>query len=511
MTIGQCIKQWIATNRFMLIGLAIISIVGGYFVSRGDAMNFIFFDDSLYYRDIVKHTHSLFIPSADGVNPATGYHPLWLIILFIFNIFGLPGLTLPLVSASAVVLCSFAVWFKVFRRLHGDMLGMAFSLLMHLYPTTLIILFCGMETPTVLMAIGLIFLYADRPFSKAFGWSMAIAVMARTDMVVILTPLLVYNAWLQWNFTLFRKRPEIKLFKYWLLPIGAISLFGLYNFIVSGSPLQGSLGIYAWLYWSEINSIQTYADRVYGGLWNITSNYDNWHGHIIFFIVPFVMLWKQKIYPWFWLVLGSLAIVAISIFIRFSWAVWYLIPLYAMFMYGLVYLYREHKKLFILILSGMLVIQIPQYIFLQGKYNSNVHYWGSHNRPLDQLKIAKKFTDHKYPYKFGAFNSGEFGYFQDSVVNLDGLVNTEIMKHYKDGSIMQYLREQRVFVLADAEQYFIRFHNIGIFPLDSFYLIGTEKDTANHDEQPTRFYIMKRCPVGWDYGDSIVEKARRLE
>lgn len=167
-------------------------------------------DDAYYYFGIARHLALGHVPSIDGVNATNGYHPLWLLVLvpIFYLLRNAADLETPVhvvltVGALLDVLAGVMLW-RVLRRLdvsYGARLVALVYFLGNAYQV--VNATCGMETSLALvltLALVLSYLRARMAVSARsvpwlFGVAAGLAILARTDLVVVVGVLLAAVVW----------------------------------------------------------------------------------------------------------------------------------------------------------------------------------------------------------------------------------------------------------------------------------------------------------------------------
>jgi hypothetical protein len=159
-------------------------------------------DDAFYYLQIARHLATSGHSTLDGINPTNGYHPGWMALLTLTAlVFRQPesllraalGLSLALHLVASLLLARTA------RRVLGPLWGWTAGLCWLWNPLPLGLSLQAMETSLLLAAVsGALLVFTARvlparaglrPLSLrdllAFGASLALVVLARTDMLVV--------------------------------------------------------------------------------------------------------------------------------------------------------------------------------------------------------------------------------------------------------------------------------------------------------------------------------------
>jgi len=204
-----------------------------------------FQDDAYYYLVIANNLVSHGLSSFDGIHYTNGYHPLWMVLLYLLfvlmgphaqpaqQVLAVASLEQSLYVTSVVMCLVFALRLASRRTAIG--VGFVFVAIWLVSPAHGIFS-QGMETTlATLLLIGLLFCISER-YLRVAGLLMGLLALARLDTAVFIgLPLVV------WTFAQ-RKAPWLKL--RCILPFGALlACYMLSNFITTGhaEPISGAL------------------------------------------------------------------------------------------------------------------------------------------------------------------------------------------------------------------------------------------------------------------------------
>lgn len=156
-------------------------------------------DDALYYPIVARSIASGHGSSFDGITQTNGYHPLWcwlqVPIAAVTGPFGsMTYLWFVKAFIAVVVALNLVVWERLIRRVTGSAwMSATFVLLLGAYWWSVHYLYSGMETPLVVLLIGVSLLLAHRLLENrstgtavALGIAMAFTFLARLDSVFFL-------------------------------------------------------------------------------------------------------------------------------------------------------------------------------------------------------------------------------------------------------------------------------------------------------------------------------------
>jgi hypothetical protein len=493
----------------LLIVTVLVTTIFGIFTIPGEKFTRIFYDDTFYYISMVNNG-SIFSPSVGDNIPTTGYHPLWYWLLEIMSIFTGGTITLLQVYLFCMVLFigSFYIWGITLSRIfENEKYGFIASFIAHFIPTMFLIMLSGMETGLTIGLLGLFTLafikYTSEGTIKNAGWlaiTTALVLLSRTDMALLVIPFFVWlffvekpyaNGWSKLNLT-------------WLagciLPIPLTLIFFK---LTGGMWFQTSAFIYPDIRWEEVISFQTFILK-FGESFDYFNSFILYAGGFSAVLLVMLGMCLNRFNRVMLLLLIGLIIHAFfHVLLRFHFATWYLAQYCLIFGYIIVLLYTSlssrGKRVLMVTLIGMLTLSLL-WVVPTGQtnhvYNPAFNSWDASDRSLDQIKAVKLLDEKEYPldWKIGAFNSGEFSYLDNGkhhIVNLDGLMNTDIARlyqmHNKD-SVYAYFARNNINVLIDKDVYFGMFSRY--IPLDSFIIYGGEIKDSSNLEQTTQKTVM---------------------
>ncbi len=148
-------------------------------------------DDALYYLAIARRAGEVGWPTFDGVHTTTGFHPLWLFVLVpIAKMVGAPWALLRIaVALSSVLMVAASVSFgRLFARAWGAEAGVIGGVLLIASPGSARLGWMAMEAPLALLVLSfsLSELFRDRARAGRLGLLMGLTVLARLDMAIVL-------------------------------------------------------------------------------------------------------------------------------------------------------------------------------------------------------------------------------------------------------------------------------------------------------------------------------------
>ena len=461
-------------------------------------------DDAYYYLQIARniaHGHNV---TFDGETVTNGFHPLWMMLItpvfFVVDGNNMPVhiiLTMGAVLGAATVFLIYVVVQRLTGSAFAALIGAGFYAL---HPATVADSVNGVESAvTVFMFVVVVWRFLDllalvdegtswsRARSAAFGALAGLMILARTDMSFVVVAMILFLA--------IRRNPRDHWAQYGLI-LGTCALvllpFVVWSLVANGTVVQVSGIASAWLgrnvYLANHGRAWT---TQFGHSLQLTklALYDNFmHLYVVPRSSP---IWPVAALIAFVAVLLTVAplrghrtspfrsraavifvpaaglIVAIVFHAGIRWHVrsWYYAPggaTLAMFIgLGVDHVVRESRELVgrfkreqaafavLALQAGIAVVLLAFYrpstqerwLFYSGiqGIQSNIletAYWLDANTPKDA--------------RIGAPNAGILGYYSNrTVVNLDGVVNTDALDAIQAGRPGQYVRDKRIEYLVD--------------------------------------------------------------
>lgn len=471
-------------KRVIIIGTILVLIgLGIYLTAIGDDARFLVADDGYYYLDIVKDGN-VFNPTADRIGSyATGYHPLWYLILeFVAWVTSTTGLPLLMIAGHAVMIVGLFTWWKAFQFVLGDnWRAQAYAAFMILFPGTYLMSLTGLETPVVVAALGY-FVWASIADSddKHLLISSILLFLSRTDLVLLVVPVLLW------------KRDKMMLTT--ICSVVAIYLF--WNWTVTGTALQTSGGVYPELRWGDvaagrISMLAAIWEWVKNGF-NIIGDYAGWW---LFYLAPIMIAigFRDRIDKSIFAISAGLVwLFVVHAVFRLTFQPWYAVPFFCISVFIIAHQEGFSTKwaktyggaIVLAIAVGLSLISINLNGSIFHKYS---RHWTS-TAGVKQIAAAEQLRRMGYHNNLGAFNSGQFGLYCDNVVNLDGLVNCEVLEAYKKGAGVAYLRQHFIHFIVDVDYYFSVFDRY--IPRDSLEFVGHVK--IDNDTDPNHRVVVMR-------------------
>ena len=477
-------------------------------------------DDAFNYFRIAKNIAAGYGATADRIHATNGFHPLYMIILVpIFKIFG-QDLILPiriaLVTLSIFNTLTAVYIYKILRRLCNGEVGI-FGAAFYLFnPATIFTCLTGVEA-----AIATFFIAAatdallqikstESPSLKdtlRLGAFLGLALVARTDSIIFcgcvfldriictvrnskkewmrlftLPALTVFIVapWLIWNMARFHAIQQDS---------GKTIQFMSHRLLENAYPASQYSSMF-------LNSIATTMSKAVIYLMEFYLPIDADGPLFILFLVALMAAWvmslqrnnalKQylaNLYPLFLTVAGIFVFYTIFFLFCQRWyfmssyfigsliwgpALWYIKELFAT-----LFTSAWLKRLALTAIGSLLALCFCRTAYL-------ISYIGFN--PWQALYIqAGQFIEERLPddVRVGAFNSGIVSYFTNKkVINLDGVVNSDIYQVLRDRQLVAYIRKNNIDFVLDHPLVFTIYENYSDAPFGgNFELFKKFKST----------------------------------
>jgi hypothetical protein len=452
-------------------------------------------DDAFYYFTIARNAMQGLGATFDGATPTNGFHPLWLVCLL--PIYGTVGdnaelalrlsLTLgALFGGGGILLLGVAVagWTQDWTA------GSLASALFALNPHAIIEGVNGLETSLALLMLSTVLVVLTYwqineihcPFrrlashrSVLLGVTSGALVWARSDMVLVLMGLYAY--------LLLSRRATV-----WSLA-GAGSVAGVmvalwlaWSWMTVGTPVQSSAVAIPWI--TRARMVDTIASghmtqgQVAGRMWQHFAQTTLYHmvnysgvgllAGLVGLIDGMVSRVQRTgvlgrrlvtvlstIPGWLWWgAAGTLGMLLLSEFWRFSLREWYIAPLSLWAAVGGAGLLARwasvrRKQRLLVIMCVVLGFVIGGQIWRD--LNRKGRYWFQWDQLIAADWIAARTSEDDV---VGSWTAGIYGYFaRRSVVNLDGVVNWDAIHAYQARSLYSYMRDRHIRWLVDFDEF----------------------------------------------------------
>ena len=451
---------------FLILGIGLVVRLIWAFM-RWEWLQVAIYDDAFYYFAIAKTIATVGKISADGITATNGFHPLWLAIvtpIWLSELFSQIG-ALRAVMVIAGVLDTATAYF-IFRLLLPDKRVALWGCgLYFLNPVVVVQSMSGMETPLVAL-LAVLWIYAvwdlrtsdsDWAFVK-IGIIGGLLCLARTDMVFLVIAGYVYLWWTHRDI-------NIPVY-YWLSPILTTFFTVLpwlwWNYATFGTIAQASGSAYPWIFHDEWTNWFGKSYFSLDTLWKLKEMLwasldlmgDYFGGTIIFLVALFTLIYKKRMQPFLWALLGVSFVVFVHTFIRWFPRIWYFHMVYIVMILMLAPIIAQFRWRKVLTLC---TIGIIGFIFVLGNIRGGTgafaRSWTTQRRAMvavDAINAADPGT------VFGAWNSGYPQYFAKpsvTVINLDGLANNEVLEYYRDRRLMEYFDKMNITFVVDNFRY----------------------------------------------------------
>jgi Dolichyl-phosphate-mannose-protein mannosyltransferase len=460
-------KRWLVW--ITLAGLALR--IGAWFYFRGNMLALVtsrLTDDALYYFTIAHNLAHGYGISFDTIHPTNGMHPLWLLLITPVFMLGLTKwgfihavfLFQSVLDAGLVWLVGSTVYDLLPNASESNRRTAAAAAAL-IYAFSFIVIvrsINGLETTLTALLFVLWFRTYLHTRSGAFRAWAALGIitgfllLSRTDSFLVLLPLALYTfvtrAKLEWKSMLLAL----------ILACVVISPWLIWNVVNFGSIVQ-----------SSAEAVPMLAMRKYEVLYG---SWKYWHFAMegarnalkLFWYAAFglplltigyaIIARRKRLSPAeraiYLLVTGDVVLLLVHSIFRGFIRDWYIAELLPLFLIGFGISIGANAGETASRASGRFTMAALVIVF------QVILYWRpayvSQATILEAgLPTIEKLTAH---YKVATFNSGYYGYFTSrpgSVVNIDGVVNSDALRALKAGHIGDYLAKDSVSYILDFE------------------------------------------------------------
>jgi hypothetical protein len=416
-------------------------------------------DDAFYYFQLAKNFNELKIWTFDGVNLTTGFHLLYayfLLVLYMLNYNDVFEIIRLIIIATSLTYLSAAFFLmKSTIRLLGN--PGIFSLFVFFSPIVLRQQTLVMEALFVLPMTTLCFyIYANSitETEKKISTTYKILCIVLGILVVLSRPdLIVYPSILFFCSVIINKI-NIKINPLFFLLLGSIIgliILLMHTCLIGSSCIQDSVVIKN--YWSHtagysilptVQMMQT-----------IFFPYQGLYKYIIVLCLSIWMLYslycnlefRSKAIQYA-LTTILLLLVIVVIYSRNSQALmpWYAANFVVPIGFLLAFIFSSFPKSSNVTLISFAATSV---YFLCSIQNTSAVKWDHQTTMMEAgISIAKYPTD----FRAGSWNAGILGYFSNGkIINIDGLVNTNIVSYVTSGKIVDYLKTEKIENIIDYE------------------------------------------------------------
>ncbi len=417
---------------------------------------YLVYDDAYYYFSIARNFATRGMLSADGITLTNGFHPLWLFIITpIYMLFKTDHwLSIHLVltlSAAFDVLAAFLIY-KVLERLGRPNVAFWTTAFYLFNPYGLQHTMDGLEIGLNNFFLALI-LYCSVKITPEwlktgwfpFGVICGLALLSRTDNIIIVGVMLIYVLWRDRNFG--------SIFKTVAAASVLVLLWLVFNFVRFGSIIQTSGTAYPWHYRQQF--LQEYGSYFSFGLikylvisglnifFHNAYHYGSWILTLIVVGILFYRLrtWPEKYRPLLWTLAAAFIFASFHTFLRWSVRPWYLQTAFVLTLPAVALSFDKIKRSIVVVCAA-----VALFLGLREVWSPRFF------RKVDRLKVILNIVTQNIPSKdkVGIYNCGYVQYFTDKkVINLDGLVNNEVLPYYKQNKGLEYFHKRDIKWLVD--------------------------------------------------------------
>jgi len=424
---------------------------------------YVVYDDAYYYYSVARNLVTRGLLSADGITQTNGFHPLWLFVITpIYALFhSHHWFSIHLVLTVSAVFDTAAAFliYKTVEKLGKPDLGFWATAFYLVNPYSLQHTMDGLEIAQNNFFLALL-VYLSLKASPAwlktgwlsFGAVLGLALLSRTDNVLIVGVLLGYLSWRHRDFSSLAKSVGTATFL--VLP------WLVYNYLQFGSVVQTSGTAYPWHYrqqylglYGSYFSFPLLTHLLKSAFFTFVQNAYHYGSWIFAVALAGILLFQfkrspERLRPLLWTVAASALFAAFHIFLRWSVRPWYLQSAFVLTL-PIVALALEKMNQKLLAAGAFLVV-----------YLSGAQVWSPvfYQKIKNMRRMADVINQDIPPgERVGAYNSGLWQYLSDQkVINLDGLVNNEVLAYYKQKKGLDYLRHREIKWMVDFPLFFTR-------------------------------------------------------
>jgi len=490
--------------NFLLIAVIVISITIRLWISWLPVpvlLEKIMVDDTFYGLSISKNIAYGIGMSFDGNDPSNGFQPLWLFVIapFFWLINDLNIVTnLILTFASIVDIFTIILVYKFTKELFDEKIALLSAAFFGLNPLIIFQTLSGLDVvlSTFFVILSLyIYLKVKNNLNlknKLFlGLVLGLSILARMDNILLFAAISIY--------ILLSNKSKVTIKNFILISLTAFLVvfpWLLWSFITFGSimPSSGTAryslnhGVGPFFDYNLKSSFDLIIENVYRSfgiifhlLGVVNFNLNSLYALIpLFLSIVLLFSFKRENMK----KLGVFILYAIFLFIFYGFyflgvQIRYFTPFIPAFLILLVLGLQsmsskisKNKNIFYIISLALLAI-----IIINGaqQWNDGYFKWQT---PLYQDALWLK--ENTKPYEVsGSFNTGILSFFSDRrVINLDGVVNSEVMDAIKNRSVVNYIKSKNVSFWVDVVHFNQTVYN-GV--KDGSLRINIPKDTYYED------------------------------
>jgi len=475
----QRLASAVATTRWFLpsacVTLALLPQAFKLTLPPHEQFSGFFPDDAFYYyKTALRSYEGGVIPSFDGVNATTGFHPLWMLVaIALAGLTRDPGAYLSLMLATNLLfvgLFSMVLW-RGLRRSLGWVLATAVICTLNWSNSYATAIFTGLETPLSLLFAWLAIErtvrvdYDDAAGLRGLGAVAGLAFLARTDFVLCL-PLLAGVLWVRHRGASAERHLVAGTVA--ALPFAALTLpYLAWNLWLTGmiQPISGAIKS-SGLMGARLSAAKELA--VYGD-WALRNGLLGQLAPVIVVLAIGVPLsatswrlrrrWSLLDDPRALLWCGFAAMVTLYYAVAYgrTGGDWHLAPLAVAWSIVVAHALADLSRLrwgapvvAIAVLASLAAYSGDAMRHRAEYLETNYHFVAP---VFYQHEVSRWMADHLPPSAtVGVFDAGYIAYFAGCrVVNLDGLINgRELYDYYRDGrGVIRYVIDKRLDYLSN--------------------------------------------------------------
>lgn len=431
-------------------------------------------DDTFYYLVLARNMAASGQLTFDGINTATGVHPAWLTAMTLLSAAGLDGMAFVRGAIAAGFLCHLAAGalvIAIVREAGAPRRAPWVGALWLANPVSLLLVIEGMEAPLFVAVLAGTVLVVQRMFAapeitarSAIGASAALGLLClvRTDgamlaaMCGVVVAAVLRRRGQSW------RRVATMVALLGAGPVLALGAFAAFLYAQTGFATQSSGDLK--MFWGSHVTASVklaYAYHVFGRLtfgsfgssmFGLPTKVSAIAGAIALAAVAAsaVRRWRagETIAPAIaiWLLLAATLATASYALITYEYRTWYLgLPMLAMFLALVLEAARRPPAVFVTICVLALAAMGFQDMRLAGTRTGRYPY-------ARAIYLSVPLFDALTPpdEPIASFDAGVRGFFaRHRVINLDGLVNDTIRRHWKAGTLDQYIKDEGIRFIAD--------------------------------------------------------------
>ncbi len=439
-------------------------------------------DDSFYYfktaQNILIGNGSTF----DGVNPANGYHPLWMVLILpFFAIFdsGVVGDLTPirgvLLFSSLLDVGTILVILSIIRKYTEELwVSILIASFWVFNPFIIYEVLSGLETSLSLFLIALSLLLLIRTYLEEENSYVLLGITGGLMMLARLDNLFYFLALLLFVF-IYDKASWKRVLQIGLVATVIVLPWLVWNIAYFGSLLTSSSAAFTMYQHglivqdhgpSVLQKIKAMAYMAEHGFQTVLTQ----TGALVmalltlgFGIQSIVLRQREKIRgllqrPEFFFFCSWFLLFMLHTVVRLGYRTWYFISFNIFLTLVIAFIFKDFEiKDYIKnkLLRNIFMVATLLFVAFSFFVSWSQNLQGRERAQLEMLAMARWGNENlKEDVIIGAFNSGVQGYFsKHTVVNLDGLINQSAYEAMKNRSLWKYLKDQNITHLSDFDIY----------------------------------------------------------